>query len=95
MDKIIKDETYFIFPPGGKYNKIICLKVNRPGQFFHRDKDIGNRIYEQVIGINKTDDWTKEMDAFIKMEHITYTIITIEDLKQILKEEEFDVINRL
>ncbi len=94
MDEL-KDETYFIFVPSSQYDKNVYLKVNRPSKFFHRDEDIGNRIYEKAIGNTKTDDWTKEMDAFIEMENITYEVTTKDEIKKKLNKKDIETIDRL
>ncbi len=52
--------------------KDMKVKITRPDNVSYRDKEIGNRAYELLKGFKDEDNWTKEVDNFIKMNDIKY-----------------------
>ena len=63
----------------------MTIKIDRPKEIIHRDKDICNRSYELLKGNWEEDDWTQEMDRLFKNYNIKYEHAKEEEFKEFVR----------
>lgn len=63
----------------------ITIRIDRPEEISHRDRDICNRAYELLKGDWEEDDWTQEMDRLFSVYNIKYELAKEEEFKEFVK----------
>ena len=63
----------------------MTIKIDRPVEIEHRDKDICNRVYELLKGDWEEDEWTQEMDRLFKNYNVKYELAKETEYQEFVK----------